>query len=118
MDTLSDVYSEIKDYIAWSKERVEAKNNMEEDLIWLKSKFFELEEEYQKGLIDIIDFILNDGSLIEIKLEDKDKNSDLNKCANILRALPREEINTLYNIFTHKVQHKKTLREVLSWSKN
>ena len=91
---------------------------MEEDLIWLKSKFFDLDEEDQKGLIDIIDFILNDGSLIEIKLEDKDRNFDLNKCANILRALPREEVNRLYNIFTHKIKHKKSLRETLSLRKN
>ena len=91
---------------------------MEEDLFWLKSKLFDLEEEDQKGLIHIIDFILNDGSLVEIKLEDKDKNSVLNKCANILRALPREEVNTLYNIFTHKIKHKKTLLDILSWSKN
>ena len=91
---------------------------MEEDLVWLKSKFFDLGEEDQKGLIDIIDFILNDGSLIEIKLDDKDKNFDLNKCANILRALPREEVNTLYNVFIHKIEHKKSLRETLSWSKN
>lgn len=119
LPTLDEIYSDFKDWVKWlSKSSRESKNNMEEDLVWLKSKFFDLGEEDQKGLIDIIDFILNDGSLIEIKMDDKDKNFDLNKCANILRVLPREKLNTLYNMFTHKIQHKKSLRDVLSLNKN
>lgn len=117
MDTLSDMYSDIKDHFVWLSEKKESKIQMKEDLDRLKSKFFDLSQEDQDGLIDIIDFILDDGSLIEIKQDDKQKEADLIKCANIIRALPRKELVNLYNMFTHKIQHKKSLREVLSFSK-
>jgi len=111
--SLGESLKNIVDYFKNSKERAERKNQMKKDLILFWKTFDELSFDDKKGIVDVATFILEDWSVININLDDKEKEKKIKEMIDILVALPRANFVMIYNMLNEKVKTQENLHSAL-----